>query len=179
MILVEGCDGAGKTTLIRELLHVFNVDVAPRVVEKDTTHSIDLAKWVDENLAKGFHPTLYDRYRLISEPIYGSVLPRGLASEFADEEWLNSRLEKLRRIQPVIIFCQPGLDEVKKNVEHDLDNEVVAPYVDKLYYRYRNTYQHMLKENPYVVNYHYKVPGTKWSVYEAIGQRLSRHWNNR
>src|SRR5215211_3588455 len=103
LIIVEGPDGSGKTTLIEKLASEFNFPVMPRVVNKDTEAMVDLVKWTEEDLTKGFGPRIYDRHRLISEPIYGSVVRHEMQPGFDDIHWLHAMQANLRAIRPVVI----------------------------------------------------------------------------
>lgn len=124
MIIVEGPDGAGKTTLIAELVAETGLKVAPRVVSKDTEALTDLVKWTEENTRAGFQATIFDRHRLISEPIYGPVLRRELNPEFSDPEWFYHQLHQLYRCNPFIIYCLPPLSIVMDNVLSSEDNQI-------------------------------------------------------
>lgn len=126
MIVVEGPDGAGKTTLIQTLRQKTGLDVAPRVVSKDAEAMVDLKKWTEDNVARGFQPTIFDRHRLISEPIYGPILRPKLEPGFSDLSWFYTMMRKFYKLEPVIIYCLPPLRQVWKNVQNDPDNKVVA-----------------------------------------------------
>jgi hypothetical protein len=125
MIILEGPDGGGKTTLLNRLQADLSIKVAPRVVSKEAKAMTDLVEWVHENLRQGFQPKLYDRHRLISEPIYGPALRNDLEQGFDDPLWLNEMLFRLYfRVKPVLIYCLPPFDEVWKNVMSDEDNSI-------------------------------------------------------
>lgn len=136
MIIVEGPDGAGKTTLIKQLTERYELDVAPRVVSKDTEAMIDLKVWTEENVKAGFQNLIFDRHRLISEPIYGPILRTEQAPGFTDLQWLFTMLWKFYKARPVIIFCLPPLEVVKANIANDPDNVVVADKIEGIYAAY-------------------------------------------
>ena len=136
MLIVEGPDGGGKTTLIRELSEKLNIPIAPRVVSKRTEAMLELRDWVDNNLEEGFQRTIFDRHRLISESIYGPVLRDQQNAGFDDLEWVGPRLGRFYQIAPIIIYCMPPLEVVKANLENDDDNEVVLPRINSIYAGY-------------------------------------------
>lgn len=118
MIILEGPDGGGKSSLAARISTRFGLPHAPRA-----SHSIDgpvpdLERWVTDDLATwGPHaPTrLYDRYPLISEPIYGDICrpdePVKLTPEFIKsvrDQFLDEAL---------VIFCLPPLRKVKDVVD--------------------------------------------------------------
>lgn len=124
MIVVEGPDGAGKTTLINTLASELKLPIAPRVVSKDAEAMTDLMQWVDENLHAGWQPTIFDRHRLISEPIYGPILREDFEPGFSDPQWFEPRLRAFYGLNPVIIYCLPDFEVVWENVLSGDDNKV-------------------------------------------------------
>lgn len=140
IIVVEGPDGAGKTTLIKKLLERFDkYTVAPRVVNKDTEAMVDLKEWVElDNMASSKN-TLYDRHRLISEPIYGPIMrPQTPEPGFDNIEWFYEELAQFYAKKPVIIYCLPALSVVQANVRHDPDNTAVAERITSVWQGYLN-----------------------------------------
>lgn len=136
MIVVEGPDGAGKTTLIQTLSHNLGIDVAPRVVTKDTEAMVDLREWVDENLKLGFQATIFDRYRLISETIYGPILRQKSQPGFDQMSWLGPRISHFYHHKPIIIYCLPPLATVLGNIKDDEDNKAVVNSIESIYSAY-------------------------------------------
>ena len=137
IIIVEGPDGAGKTTLIRELSARYNIPIAPRVVSKEAEGLGGNGKaWVEENLAQGFQYTLFDRHRLISEFIYGPVLRTEQEPGFTDMWWVYKSLQRFYSLGPLVIYCLPPLELVRANVLHDDDNSAVAKFIEPIYSSY-------------------------------------------
>lgn len=138
MIIVEGPDGAGKTTLIEQLQARYGLEVAPRVVTKGAEAMVDLKVWVEENLAQGFQYRIFDRHRLISEFIYGPLLRQQQQPGFTDLTWSWLQLEKLYgEVRPFIIYCLPPLETVAENVYLSGDeNKVVLDHIEAMYTAY-------------------------------------------
>jgi hypothetical protein len=133
MIIVEGPDGAGKTTLIKQLQEAFQkadivLPIAPRVVSKDAEAMVDLKEWTEQNTRKGFQPMIFDRHRLISEPIYGPILRDYFEPGFDNFHWLDWQLTRLYEAEPVMIYCLPPFHRVWENVRDDPENKVVAQF---------------------------------------------------
>lgn len=125
MIIIEGPDGSGKTTLIKQLAGVTQLPIAPRVVSKDAEAQVDLVEWVEQNLKQGFQATMFDRHRLISEPIYGPTLRAKAEPMFDNFIWLSNQLHRFYGMGPVIIYCLPPFEAVWESVRSDPDNKVV------------------------------------------------------
>lgn len=137
MIIIEGPDGSGKTTLAKRLSEEMGWPIGQKVVGSDTKPLTNLQEWVDGNLNRGYHPGIYDRHRLISEPVYSAVLPnRVLDENFWDPNWLAGAYHRLHSISPFVIMCMPPLDVVVKNVAGDPNNQVVANHIHQLYLTY-------------------------------------------
>lgn len=137
MIIVEGPDGGGKSTLVKRLSAELSLPVAPKVVASDTTPVVDLRRWTEENVYQGFQPVIFDRHRLISEPIYGPAMRRRQHGEFYDLTWLSDMMWHFYNAKPVIIYCMPDLLTVRENVlREDTDNAVVRNHIAAIYAGY-------------------------------------------
>lgn len=138
MIIVEGPDGAGKTTLINQLVERYGLEVAPRVVSPDTKDLVDLKVWVDKNLDDGFQWKLFDRHRLISEFCYGPTLRQEQRPGFLDMDWVHFSLWRLyTKVQPLIIYCLPPFETVHENIHRaDTDNSALYGHSQQIYAAY-------------------------------------------
>lgn len=138
MIVVEGPDGAGKTTLIEKISRELDIPVADRVVGKDTKAMVDLKQWTELNTAQGFRRIIYDRHRLISEPIYGPILRDEPEPGFNELLWLTRVMRRFYSCKPVLIYCLPPWQTVLSNVLHDRDNDnsAVEARISRIYSAY-------------------------------------------
>lgn len=126
MLIVEGPDGSGKTTLVNRLHKDLGLPISPKVVRSDTTAKVDLAQWTEANINRGFQHQIFDRHRLISEPIYGPVLRPRQHDRFLDAGWMSDMMWRFYASGPIIIYCLPHITTVWKNVENPAtDNEKV------------------------------------------------------
>lgn len=144
MLIVEGPDGGGKTTLVEELTLLTRWPVAERVVSKQANAMTDLRVWTTANLREGFQRTIFDRHRLISDPVYRFALPHKQPDpELYEQEWLTSAMDLFAYIDPIIVFCMPPIEVVRANLEGDKDNDVVRDHMDKIYYAYNVQWAHL------------------------------------
>lgn len=137
MIIVEGPDGAGKTTLINQLSERFGIPIEPRVVSTEGTTEVDLANWVEERNELGFQARLYDRHRLISNPIYSPILQRASQDAFRNRDWvIRATYNFYNRVDPYIIYCLPPLEVVRANIQADSTNHWLLDGIDAIYEAY-------------------------------------------
>lgn len=136
MIVVEGPDGSGKTTLVQHLSTVLRLPVAPRAVSKETEAMTDLKVWTEQNVRAGFQHTIFDRHRLISEFIYGPLKRTRQEPGFNDLEWVQEMMFRFYAANPIIIYCLPDLVTIKTNLLGDEDNLAVNELTDQLYTLY-------------------------------------------
>lgn len=137
MIIIEGPDGSGKSTLIRQLSKDLALPIAPKVVSSDTKPLVDLDKWTELNLNAGFQEVLFDRHRLISEPIYGPATRSQQHVRFMDLGWMSEMMGRFYGLDPIIIYCLPPLNIVRANVNReDTDNEAVRGRIAAIYAGY-------------------------------------------
>lgn len=138
MIIVEGPDGGGKSTLVKTLSAELGLPVAPRVVGSDTRPLTDLAVWTERNVDQGFQRVIFDRHRLISEPIYSPFKNHEPTSRFMNLNWVADMTWRFyTQCKPIIIYALPPIGEVHRNVQNpDSDNLVVQEWINHIYAGY-------------------------------------------
>ena len=140
MIVAEGADGTGKSTLVEMLAHDTKLPIAPKLVNSDTQvreGESSLVQSVEKDIVKGLSAQLYDRHPLISEMIYGPPMRNGFRPGFEDYRWLRRQQQRLRRYHPLVIFCLPPLDEVVENVKRDNNQPMtVVGRIEQIYWAY-------------------------------------------
>lgn len=146
MIVVEGPDGAGKTTLISRLSDELQLEVAPRVVSKDAEAMVNLKQWTEDNVREGFQPRIFDRHRLISEPIYGPVLRDAPEPGFDDPYWFRGMMAEFYALEPIVIYCLPPWPVVWKNIVETPDNRIFHDSSQKAYLIWNSYYNKAVTE---------------------------------
>lgn len=156
-VIVEGPDGAGKSTVVKYLSTITDTPVARRISDSITgVKGKDLARYVDGDLGNWANYTspdpalnwtayssfnsptpsrIYDRYPLISEPIYGLHVRKAPQPAFLTD-WYRNAWQKFLAFDPLIIWCLPPYDEVAKNVNPARDMDGVWSNLLPLYRAY-------------------------------------------
>lgn len=118
MIILEGPDGAGKTTLKERLLEDLDLRELPRACTSDNGPIDFLASWVQSNLGAKHQPNkIIDRHPLISEPIYGPLLRGGFVdTKFENTQWLWEQMSEIYA-HHLIVYCLPPLAVCLENIE--------------------------------------------------------------
>lgn len=135
MLVIEGPDGAGKTNLVTRLRAALDLDLVPRAVSSDANYQTPLDDWVDQDLARGWSPRIYDRHQLISHLMYGPTMRRTLFGRFKDPMWFDQAWEQFLALKPTIIICLPPLETVKANLEVD-EFKVAQTDIEVFYWNY-------------------------------------------
>lgn len=120
-IIVEGCDGSGKDTLIDKLM---SLPWGYRLHERASTSLggpvSHLGDWVirDAPAMNRRRPYIYNRHPLISEPIYAPVrkVNPGLSGEWTSPEWI-AEWRRIVGSQSVLVICQPPFRAVANTVK--------------------------------------------------------------
>lgn len=136
MVIVEGPDGSGKSTLVKMLVEESGYELVPRSVTKEAKAMVDLSEYIVTELRKGFGPRIYDRFALISSPMYLSLPEPTFSGMMMDFTWLQYRHIDMDKIDPLVIFCLPPLEQVLKNVMAGDDNLVVQKQIEVIYWSY-------------------------------------------
>lgn len=161
MIVLEGPDGAGKTTLSKQLLAagvVDNIVLSPRTVVKRKTELLytESMRYIINYGPQ--HRTVIDRF-LFSEMVYGPILRD--KTVFTTTEYLTL-LGKLFESRSPIVFCLPSELDLKddENTDgvhrsHDYLLERMPMIVDK----YTATCDGILPIYRRAIRYNWQLPG--------------------
>lgn len=176
MILVEGCDGTGKTTLVQSLSEELGLSVGQRgtanrdelykVTRQDTYRALGDA-------ARGFgKPQIWDRLGPISDPIYSRIMGRECAFERSEVEYFRRIAEALRF--PIII-CHVPLFVGEENQEKTHQMEGVDKNYPFLHGLYEGVRDHLLTWAPPCIVYDYRVP----KAYDEVLDKVKHYLTNR
>ena len=138
-IIIEGCDGTGKTTLTKKLIkHFPSLDMGPRFATSLDGPKDGLCRMMVDALLHDLirSPRLYDRHSIISEYVYGSVLPnRHVHPDFLGP-YMQSVRERIAN-HSLIVWCEPPLPIVRQAVAQEEQMDGVVQHLDRLYEAYQ------------------------------------------
>lgn len=122
-LIIEGCDGSGKTTLIDQLMET------KRFIKHDRASTSlggpvpDLDLWVGRDLdfLNGRSPSapfIYDRHPLVSELLYNDLRKknRGMSGWFRDLPWIVESQRKMAE-HAILVICLPPFEYVEKALQ--------------------------------------------------------------
>lgn len=137
MIIIEGPDGAGKSTLVQYIEDEYGLTREPRAVSSEAESIVPIGEWIEAQLRMGFGLRLYDRFALISSPHYAMLPNRTFVDPMFDMVWLRNMHHWFDRLDPVVIYCLPPMEVVKANVER-MDNSggKILPHIETIYILY-------------------------------------------
>jgi hypothetical protein len=139
LIIVEGVDGSGKTTLIQQIREgvprsfwMMKSSNRPRL----KSEILNLELWVQTGLRLKLN-LLFDRFPLISERIYGQVI-RGRSLVSLDYDQISKSLWSLCPDQSslLIIHCRPPDEKIKQRVRNCPQMEGVHDHIGQLIVEY-------------------------------------------
>jgi hypothetical protein len=128
MIIVEGMDNTGKTTLIQRLIRETGRGYLSAMVSLGPSKTIlEQFHWVDKQIAlakMGGPLTVYDRFLPICDVIYGPIVRNG--SLWGINHLIIDQL--LKEVNPLIIYCRPsdskvlGFEDGREQMEGVVEN---------------------------------------------------------
>lgn len=143
LIVVEGPDGAGKTTLIRNLRnstkrHFLTLH---RSGPPGTIANVRAYLELTRHAARSDLPVICDRHPLISEPIYGQVL-RGhnLIEQHFSNEFVG---DLLRDDVDRIIYCRPRSATIRESLKKEKQLDGIPEHIDRIIKAYDYYIQHL------------------------------------
>lgn len=156
IVIVEGVDGSGKSTLIRKLREqskryfwIASSSSRPKTLPdlQDALHWVGQASYLKL-------PIVCDRFPLISEVVYGPIL-RG--SNLLDQLNRRDQASAAALLSEVdrIIYCRPHKDVIKENLSKNLQMDGVKNRLGDLINRYDDVMDSLRDDNIYVIGYDY------------------------
>lgn len=139
MIIVEGADNCGKTTLIKNLL---GADPSLRLLHRERFNP-KKGETIGQSYIRALVPELGDFERhansvvdrfFASEEIYGSLFRGG--SRITDQERFTIQL-MLQAYQPIVVHCDPGDDTIlatweKRDQLYDDPRKIAQAYRENI-----------------------------------------------
>lgn len=135
-VLVEGSDGAGKTTLIKQLMEdIPELRLMGRFCTSEGGPIDDLFPEVKARAHEFKIPlALFDRHPLWSEYIYSHELHRPIAPGFIAPSARS--LTRVMKHNCMVILCMPPLGRVQANLGHEEQMPGVAEHIGRIYEGY-------------------------------------------
>jgi hypothetical protein len=129
MILCEGPDGSGKTSLIKRLTVDLNIPVHERFCNSDGSPTRNDPTWTqtsDDRNSLFYHAyqdtttldaqpiSIYDRHTMASEYVYGPIVRGELPNQFDTVQ--ASRMIQAIASRSLFVLCKPPLDRLIESV---------------------------------------------------------------
>lgn len=179
MIVVEGCDGTGKSTLVDELRKDLNLSVGLRgVTDRDKLFEVtrqDTYTALAHAVSGNKEPIIWDRL-FFSEPIYSRVMKRECQFKLSERSYVQSVLHALRC---PVIFCWVPLETVEENLTGTHQMEGVNDNVPFIH----GAYESIAKSFEGATVYDYRVEGAYKALLEEtirpyLRRRQDREWHS-
>lgn len=139
MLIVEGPDGAGKTSLIERIAAETEWPIAEKAVSPDMSAQVPLTVWVQNAILRdraGEKQVIYDRFCLISEQIYMPVTRVSPRDELSPM-WFFEAWRQFIELRPTVVWCLPPMDAAWSNIEYDdTQPDVVKRNFAAIYWSY-------------------------------------------
>lgn len=167
MIIVEGMDNSGKSTLVAKLAGTLKIMA---ITSRSRPTSIDdIAQYTAEmTLLSCKYPVVFDRWQPISESIYGPICR---CTTLIDDEAKTALDWVTAFVNPLVIYCRPQLETIIGSIHERDQMEGVVENVSRLVQAYDRR-MHELSQVMSVIEYDYTR-----NSYEDLLTHVNTHLN--
>lgn len=175
MVVIEGPDGAGKTTLMKHLAERFVLDVGKRgvanrdelykVTRQDTYRALGMA-------VTGGAPQIWDRL-FVSEFVYADIVGRPCEFSSTERDFVVRVMNALRF--PMIV-CLPPYEVVRENAGAAHQMKGVKEGLGNIYLEYR---EGALPWPDNVVHYDYTGRTDGYATLEEVEEEIEGYLGDR
>ena len=162
MIILEGTDNTGKTTLAQDLVARFHH--LGLYMVKSPGSGPTLGDWIIKELKKNDQAAIYDRF-FFSEYVYGPVL-RGKVCYTRTQDPEMVRL--MCKAQPVVIWCSRPPERIAVSFDEREQMEGVVDNLKQIEEKYQQVMLGYLYLLRYFVKYDYEQPSNLKNVCMVI-----------
>jgi len=177
VIIVEGPDGAGKSTLVAQIRERFGIGEGVRgTSDRSLLYTVtvpDTFKALEGMITGDERPVVWDRL-FYSEFVYHPLTGRHCQFSEGQRQHIN---EILMVVRPPIILCMPPTDVVYKNAGKDEQMDGVMDNLSRIYIAYNAMFRWM---PAHTVIYDYTMEDNTrvMQIIESyLGRRSLREWS--
>jgi len=170
MLILEGPDGGGKTTLAHKLSEDLGLPLHKRASDSVTGPVVDLYAWTVDDLTTWHQQPLaiYDRHPLTSEHIYGPAVRGNTRPGFELGNPDISYMRRYLRKHAVVIICLPPFGVVQENVASEIEQMPgVVENIEHIYECYRMML-HVWPMDSQIARYDYTANENDVTAYQSI-----------
>ena len=146
-IVIIGMDNTGKTTLVKDLIKLLNVNYikspGPNFTKEEMLNEI-------HRELKEPDLVIIERFSIIEEIIYGKILRNNPKFDFNDLIQINNIYH------PIFIYCRPSKNDVLKFGDRDQMSGVIEN-AKQLLEGFDNLYNDMIKNDFDIIRYDYNI----------------------
>lgn len=164
MIIIEGMDNTGKTTLISRIVNKFP---QLELIKSPGPDQADQPTWIRNELQKT-NQRVYDRFPLISEEIYGPEI-RGYSA--LGDNWSPLWTELIKQ-DPLIIYCRPPRDVILKTLYDREQMEGVTSHSRNLINLYDSFFRRYVQDRTRLRVYNFVEDPMGHEILKVIEEEL-------
>lgn len=174
MIIIEGPDNAGKSTLAQQLSKAIGIPIhhsgGPALNDEEIIHRAE--RIFDTGNVR---PLLYDRVPFISDYVYRTVM-QDKPSPFTDKNLVDRYIRRMKKLHPVVILCWPPIPVMMALESHERSPHETEEHFNKVKDHQEqliHSYSQLFVDIPHY-KYDYTAPATE-DQYATILLACIRH----